>query len=121
MTGLDGRMHVEPMGWIGRESAPRSTHSQASTSSRNGDSGAVPVQRENCENQVKQTKDVLLFDGMKAKFPPWKQNLLCFAKLHGLFGIFTHGIGVPVADETMTVAALHEAFPRENGQNHLIA
>ena len=45
--GLDGRMHVKPMRWMGRESAQSLVRSQASTSSRNGDSGAVLVQREN--------------------------------------------------------------------------
>ena len=119
--GLDGRMHIEPMRWMGSESVPSPARSRASTSSRNGDSGAVPVQRENGENQVKQIKHVPLFGGTKAKFPAWKQNFLCLAKLHGLFGIFTDGVDVPVADETMSIAALQEAFPRENVQKHFIA
>ena len=51
---LDGKMHVEPMRWMGSESALSRARSQASTSSRNGDSEAVPYQRESCENQVKQ-------------------------------------------------------------------
>ena len=51
------------------ESDPSPARSQASTSSRNGDSGAAPVQREKSENQVKQIKYVPLFDGAKAKFP----------------------------------------------------
>ena len=45
----------------------------------------------------------------------------CLAKLHGLFGIFTEGVNAPVADETISVAALQEAFPRENVQSHFIA
>ena len=45
--GLDGRRHTEPMRWTGSGSAPSPTRSQASTSSRNGDSGAVPNQRGN--------------------------------------------------------------------------
>ena len=69
--GLDGRMHIEPMRWMGSESAPSPTHSRASTS-RKGDSGAVPVQRRNGGTQVKQIKGVPLFDGTKAKFPAWK-------------------------------------------------
>ena len=32
--GLDGRMHIKPMRWMGREYAPSPTRSQASTSSR---------------------------------------------------------------------------------------
>ena len=43
--GLDGRRHIEPMRWMGSESAPSPTRSQASTSSRNGDSGAVPISK----------------------------------------------------------------------------
>ena len=60
-------------------------------------------------------------DGTRAKFPAWKQNFLCSAKLHGLFGIFTDGVDVPVADETMPIAALQEAFPHANIQKHFIA
>ena len=45
--GLDGRMHIEPMPWMGNESAPSPARWRVSTSSRNGDSGAVPVQSEN--------------------------------------------------------------------------
>ena len=62
-----------------------------------------------------------MFDGTKAKFPAWEQNFLCLAKLHGLFGIFTEGVDVPVADETMSIAALQEAFSHENIQKHFIA
>ena len=62
-----------------------------------------------------------MFDGTEAKFPAWKQNCLCLAKLHGLFRIFTEGIDVPVADETMFIAVLQEAFPQENIQKHFIA
>ena len=98
------------------ESAPSPTRSQASTSRRNGDSGAVPIQRGSGESQAKQIKEVPLIDGTKAKFPAWKQNFLCLAKLPGLFGIFTEGVDVPVADETMSIAALQEAFPHENIQ-----
>ena len=43
------------------------------------------------------------------------------AKLHGLFWISTGEVDVPVADETMAIAALHEAFPHENIQKHFIA
>ena len=100
--GLDDRMHIEPMRWMGSESVSSPARLRSSTSSRNGDSRAVPVQRENGEAQVEQIKDVPMFDGTKAKFPAWKQNFLCLAKLHGLFGIFTDGIDVPVADETMS-------------------
>ena len=62
-----------------------------------------------------------MFDGTTAKLPAWKQNFLCLAKLHGLFGNFTEGVDVPVADETMPIAALQEAFPQENIQKHFIA
>ena len=103
--GLDGRRHIEPMRWMESESAPIPKSSQASASSRNGESGAVPTQRGNGESQVKQIKDVPMFDGTGAKFPAWKQNFQCLAKLHGLFGIFTEGVDVPVADETMSIAA----------------
>ena len=44
---IDGRRHTELMRWMGSRSAPSPTRSQASTSSRNGDSGAVPTQRGN--------------------------------------------------------------------------
>ena len=44
---LDGRRHIEPMRWMGSESASNLKRSQASTSSRNGDSGPVPFQRGN--------------------------------------------------------------------------
>ena len=85
-----GMLKVPPMRWMGSESAPSPTRSQASTSSRNGDdSGAVPIQRGNGESRVKQIKDVPMFDGAKAKFPAWKQNFLYLAKLHGLFEFFT--------------------------------
>ena len=57
----------------------------------------------------------------KAKFPAWKQNFLCLVKLHGLFGIFTEGVDVPVADETMSIATLQEAFPYENARKHFMA
>ena len=44
------------------------------------------------------------------------------AKLHGLFGIFTEGVYVPVADETMSIPALQEeAFPHENVRKPFIA
>ena len=119
--GLDGRRHIEPTRWMGSESAPSPTRSQASTSSRNGDSGAVPIQRGNGESQVKQIKIIPMFDGTKANFPAWKQNVLCLGKLHGLFGTFTEGVDVPVADETMSITALQEAFPHENIQKHFIA
>ena len=33
--GLDGRRHIEPMRWMGSESAPSPTRSQASARSRN--------------------------------------------------------------------------------------
>ena len=56
--GLDDRMHIEPMRWMGSESGPSILRSRASTSSRNGDSRAVPVQKGNDETQVKQIKDV---------------------------------------------------------------
>ena len=55
-----------------------------------------------------------MFDGTRANFPSWKQNFLCLAKLFGLFGILTEGVDVPVADETMSIAALQESFPHEN-------
>ena len=41
--GLDGRRHIESILWMESESAPSPTRSQASTSSRNGDSGAVSI------------------------------------------------------------------------------
>ena len=118
--GLDGRMHIERMRWMGSESAPSPTHSRASTS-RDGDNEAEPVQRGNGETHVRQINDVPLFDGTKAKFPAWKQNFLCLAKLHGLFGIFTKGVDVLVADETMSIAALQKAFFHESVQKHFIA
>ena len=101
---------------MGSESAPSSIRSQASASSRNGDNGAVPVLRRSYETQVQQIKD-----------PPvrWykkkKQFFLCLAKLHGLFGIITDGVDVPVADETISIVALQEAFPHENVQKDFIA
>ena len=119
--GLDDRRHTEPMRWMESEPAPSPTRSQASASSRNGDSGAVPIQRGNGQSQFKQIKDVPMFDGTRAKFPVWKQNFLCLAKLHRSFGIFTEGVDVPVADEAMSIAALQEAFPHENIQKHFIA
>ena len=67
--GLNDRMHIEPMRWMESESAPSPARSRASTSSRNGDSKAVPVQRGSRETQVKQIKHVSLFGGTKAKFP----------------------------------------------------
>ena len=103
--GLDDRMHIEPMRWMGSDSVPGPTRSRASTSSRNGDSGVVPVQRGNDGTQVKQIKDVPLFDGTKAKFPAWNLSFLCLAKLRGLFEIFTEGVDVPIADEMMSTAA----------------
>ena len=73
-------------------------------------------------SQVKQIKDVPLFDGSKAKFSAWKKNFLCLAKLHGLFGIFTDGVDVPVADKMVSIATLQETFPRVNVHNkHFIA
>ena len=119
--GLDGRRHIESIRWMESESAPSPARSQASTNSRNGDSGAVPTQRGNGESQLKQINDVPMFDGTRAKFPCWKENFLCLAKLLGLIGIFTEGVDVPVTDETMFIAALQEAFPRENIQKHFIA
>ena len=115
--GLNGRMHIEPMRWMRSESSPSPTRSRASTSSRNNNSGAVTVQMGNGETRVKQVKDVPLF-GAKAKFLAWKQDFLCLAKLHGVFGIFIEGVDVPVADETMSIPALQEAFPHENVQKH---
>ena len=41
-------------------------------------------------------------------------------KLQSLFGIFTEGVDVPAADETMSIAALQEAFPHENVQRPFI-
>ena len=78
----------------------------------------MPIQRGNGESQVKQIKDVRWYEGQVSNL---KQNFLCLAKLHGLFGIFTEGVDVPVTDETMPIAALQEAFPHENIQKHLIA
>ena len=69
VIGLDGRRHIEPMPRMGSESAPSPTRSQASTSSRNGDNGAVPIQRGNGDSQVKQIKDVPMFNGTRATFP----------------------------------------------------
>ena len=48
-------------------------------------------------------------------------NFLCLAKPRGLFGIFTNGVDVLVADETRSIAALREVFPHENLKNNLIA
>ena len=104
-----------------RESDLSPARSQASTSRRNGNNGSVPIQRENGETQVNQIKDVPLFDVTKAKFPAWKQSFLCLAKLHGRFRIFTDGVDVSVADETIFTAALQEDFPRENVKKHSIA
>ena len=63
----------------------------------------MAVQRENDEKQVKEIKDVPLFDGTKAEFPAWKKNYFSFARLHGMFGIVIDGVDVPVADETVPV------------------
>ena len=109
------------MRWMGTESAPSPAHSRTSTSSRNGDSGALPVQRESDETQVKQIKYDPLFDGTKAKFPAWKHDFLRLGKLHGLFGICTDGVDVPVAHETMFIAALQDAFFHKNVQKFFIA
>ena len=49
---LDGRMHIEPMRWIGSKSSPSPARLRVSTRSRNGDGGAVPVQSENDEYNV---------------------------------------------------------------------
>ena len=106
---------------MGCDSSPNPARSKDSASSRNSDSGAVPVQMENDENQVKQIKGIHLFDGRKAKFPAWKHNFLYLGKLYGLFGILTDGVDVPVADETMSIAGKQDAIPRENVQNHFIA
>ena len=114
VIGLDGGRPLGPMRWMGSKCSPSPARLQASTSS-------VPIQRRNSKSQVKQIKDVPMFDGTMAKFPAWKQNFLCLAKLHGLFGIFTEGVDVPVADETMSIAALQEAFPHENIQKYFIA
>ena len=111
---LDGMRRIKSIRWMESESAPSPTRSQASTSSRNGDSGAVPTQRGNGESQLKQINDVPKFYGTRAKLPSWKQNFLFLAKLLGLFGIFSEGVDVPVANETMSIAALQEAFPHEN-------
>ena len=70
---------------------------------------------------MKQIKDVPTFDGTKAKFPAWKMNLLCLAKLHGLFEFFTEDVDVPVTDEGMSVPALQQAFPAEDIEKHFIA
>ena len=64
---------------------------------------------------------VLTFDGTKAKFPAWKRNFLCLAKLYDLFEIFTEDVDVPDADEGMSVSASHQAFPGEDIQKHLKA
>ena len=104
-----------------RESDRSPARSYAPTSRRNGENGSVPIQRENCEPEVNYIKDVPLFDVTKARFPAWKQSFLCLAKLHGRFRIFTDGVDVPVADETIFIAALQEDFPRENVKNHSIA
>ena len=82
-------------------------------SSRNGDSGAVVVQRENGETQVQQIKDVPLFDVSTAKFPAWEQNYIYLAKLYGLFEISPRE-SVPQLLTKMSIAALQEAFPCEN-------
>ena len=42
-VGLDGIMHAEPMRWMGSKSASSPERSRTIPSSRNGDSGAVPV------------------------------------------------------------------------------
>ena len=81
----------------------------------------MPIQSGNGESQVKQIKDIPMFDGTKVKFLAWKQSFLCLAKLYDLFRIFTEGVDVPVADEMMSIAALQEAFPHENIQKHFIA
>ena len=38
-----------------------------------------------------------------------------------MFGIFTKRVDVPVADETMSIADLQEAFSHENVQKHFMA
>ena len=72
--GLDGRRHIESIRWMESESAPSPARSQASTNSRNGDSGAVPTQRGNGESQLKQINDVPMFDGTRASFHVGRKN-----------------------------------------------
>ena len=86
--GLDGRRHIEPMRWMGNESAPSPTRSQASTSSRNGDSGAVPIQRGNGESQVKQITDVLMFDGYKGQVSSLEGKLSMLGQASRLYWDF---------------------------------
>lgn len=61
------------------------------------------------------------FDGTNATFPAWKRLFLCLAKLHDIFETFTEGVGVPVEDEGMSVAALYRAFPGENIQRYFVS
>ena len=74
-------------------------HSQSSGSSRRSGDGEVALIQGDRAAQVKQIKGVPTFDGTKVKFPAWKRNFLCLAKLHGHFEIFVEGVDVPVADE----------------------
>lgn len=80
----------------------------------------MPVEVEG-EAYVKQIKDVPGFDGTKAKFPSWKRNFLCLAKLHGLFEVFAAGVYVPVADEGVFIPTLQQHFPGEDIKKHFIA
>ena len=105
---------------MGNEFVPSPAHPQASMSSRNGDSRAVPVRRENGETQVKQIKYIPLSDNSEVMFPAWEQNVLCLGKLHGLFGSFTDGVDRSVANETTSIAAPKEAFPCVNVQKHFV-
>ena len=81
------------------ESDPSPARSQASTSSRNDDRGAVQVRKENGETQVKQIKDVPLFDGTKAAsfqlgskiFSAWQSFTAClgFSLMESMFQLPT--------------------------------
>lgn len=72
--------------------SPSPAHSQSFGSSRrSGDGGAMPVQAEG-ETYVKQIRDMPVFDGTKAAFPPCQRNFQYLEKLHDLFEIFIAGV-----------------------------
>ena len=62
---------------------PSPAHSQASTSSRNGDSGAVIIQRKMVRAKSYRSN---VIDGTKAKFAALKKIFLFLAKLPVLVG-----------------------------------
>lgn len=65
--------------------------------------------------------DFPIFDAMKAKFPTWKQTVLCLAKLYGLFQIFAAGVDVPISDKAVSNPTLQQDSPGEDFKTYSIA